>query len=65
MRGATPPLPNTPSWRGAELKNIEITVHLPLSIFSGRGIKMSISMVFRTELHDVQVFRELKKFGNH
>jgi hypothetical protein len=29
MRGAIPPLPNTPSWRGAQLKSTGTTLPLP------------------------------------
>jgi hypothetical protein len=29
MRGAIPPLPNTPPWRGARLKNTETLLPLP------------------------------------
>jgi hypothetical protein len=32
MSVAIPPLPNTPSWRGAQLKNTGITLPLPLPL---------------------------------
>jgi hypothetical protein len=31
MRGATPPLPNTPSWRGVQFKHGAI-IYLPLCV---------------------------------
>jgi len=38
MRGAIHPLPNTPSWRGAQLKNKSTgtTLPLPLSVLCKR-----------------------------
>jgi hypothetical protein len=30
MRGATSPLPNTPSWRAAQLKNVQVEFYLYL-----------------------------------
>jgi hypothetical protein len=35
MRGAIPPLPNTPSWRAAQLKSTGTTLSLPLTCVSG------------------------------
>jgi hypothetical protein len=40
MNGAIPPLLNTLSWRGAELKSTEITLPLALSLpFSKQNIE--------------------------
>jgi hypothetical protein len=35
MRGAIPPLPNTPSWRGAQIKALEQLYFYVLFIYIG------------------------------
>jgi hypothetical protein len=44
MRGALPPLPNTPSWRGAQLKNTGTT--LPLEVKNAWSFASSPPYVF-------------------
>jgi hypothetical protein len=53
MRGDIPPLPNTPSWHGAQLKhrdNFYIYIHIHLCI---QVVMLSINLVPNSRMHGV------------
>jgi len=65
MRGAIPPLPNTPSWRGAQLKKARGQLYLYLLPFlvNGKGIPVpkhypiKVHVGMKIELHEFFKFK--------
>jgi hypothetical protein len=51
MRGALPPLPNTPSWRGAQLKyrdNFTVTFTFTIDIARAHGVSGPTECVYKS-----------------
>jgi hypothetical protein len=46
MRGGITPLPNTPSWRGAQLKEAQGKLYIYIYLYGLKAVKLMVVYIF-------------------